>query len=405
MQAIIINKNKHSIDRSLIDLDAIKIIETLQSHGYTAYLVGGSVRDLLVGQEPKDYDISTSAKPEEVKNIFKRNCLMIGRRFRLTHIRYGRKIFEVSTFRSGDNDADQLILRDNEWGSPEEDVQRRDFTINGLFYDVENDSIIDYVDGFKDVEKRILRSIGDPEKRFKQDPVRMIRLLKFMARLKFQPDQDSIDALAKLTQEIKKSAPARLLEEILRMLESGHAVSFFQLMVNYGILELLFPQITDFLNTPKKEKVFDLLNTVDQYHRQNRPKILKRSVLACCLLYPLVNETIHETLLLSDDNPHYGKIGTRVNQTLKNITLDSYIQFPKRMRASIDFIINSQYRFTPLHSKRKFKHARFLNQAEISVAISFLSIRSRSEDEIKEKYEYWKQCYLSRNKKQASEER
>lgn len=400
MQAQIIPKSQHSIDKSHIDPDAIKTIEALQSHGYTAYLVGGGVRDLLLGQSPKDYDISTSAKPEEVKGIFKRNCLMIGRRFRLAHVRFGRKIFEVSTFRSGDNDADHLIVRDNEWGTPEEDVLRRDFTINGLFYDLENESIIDYVGGFEDVKKRLLRSIGDPAKRFKQDPVRMMRLLKFMARLKFQPEEASIDALSKLTEEISKSAPARLLEEILRMLESGSSVPFFHLMVNYGILELLFPKISEFLNSPKKEEVFNLLRTVDQFHKQNSPKLLRRSVLASCLLYPLVDEAVRSKLLSKDENPHYGKVGSRIHLTLKDINLNSYVQFPKKLRASIDFIINAQYRFTPLHPKRKFKHAKFLSQPEISSALSFLSIRSKNEEIAEEKYPYWKQNYLSRSSKQ-----
>ncbi len=190
------------------------------------------MRDLVLKRKPKDFDISTSARPEQVKHVFQRSCLLIGRRFRLAHIRFGHKVIEVSTFRSGENDTD-LIIHDNEWGTPEEDVLRRDFTINGLFYNPADHSIIDYVNGWHDIQKGILRTIGDPFTRFKQDPVRMIRLLKFQARIKFNVETKTQKALLACRDEIFKSAPARILEEIFRMLESGSASPFFQLMLEF----------------------------------------------------------------------------------------------------------------------------------------------------------------------------
>ncbi|MFI5344679.1 MAG: hypothetical protein ACHQUC_10735 [Chlamydiales bacterium] len=182
---------EHGIDPALIDRDALYVLEKLRQAGFVAYLVGGSVRDLLIKRRPKDFDISTSARPEQVKVVFQRQCILIGRRFRLAHIRFGHKIIEVATFRAGENDSD-LITQNNVWGTAEQDVMRRDFTINGLFYDSSNHSIIDYVDGWEDVQKNLLRTIGDPKVRFKQDPVRLIRLLKFQARSNFKIDPEAI---------------------------------------------------------------------------------------------------------------------------------------------------------------------------------------------------------------------
>ncbi len=184
----------HSLPIDKIDPDALYVMEKLRAAGYVAYLVGGSVRDLLLNHIPKDFDISTSAEPEQIKKVF-RNCILIGRRFRLAHIRFGKKIIEVATFRSGDPDTDALIIRDNKWGSPEEDALRRDFTINGLFYDPATQTIIDYVDGYPDIQKRIIRTIGQPFIRFRQDPVRMLRLLKFQARFNLEVDPPSRIAL------------------------------------------------------------------------------------------------------------------------------------------------------------------------------------------------------------------
>ena len=181
MQPKIYSIDEHRLPHEKIDDQAYYVIMKLRNNGHKAYLVGGGVRDLLINVRPKDFDISTSATPEEVKKCF-RNCILIGRRFRLAHVRFGKKIIEVATFRAGETENIDLIVRDNIWGTEEEDVLRRDFTINGLFYDPENHTIIDYVNGYEDIEKKIIRTIGNPSVRFKQDPVRMIRLLKFYAR-------------------------------------------------------------------------------------------------------------------------------------------------------------------------------------------------------------------------------
>lgn len=227
--------DQHEIDINMVDPNALYVIQKLQDAGYSAYLVGGSVRDLLVNKVPKDFDISTSAKPEEIKQIFKRQCLLIGRRFRLAHIRFGKKVIELSTFRSGVNEG-ELILHDNIWGTEEEDVLRRDFTINGLYYNPSTQTVIDYIGGLEDIHQGILCTIGDPIVRFKQDPVRMLRLLKFRARFGFKIEPHTRKALVLCRNEIVKSSPARILEEIYRMLESGASAPFFNSWKNRGFL-------------------------------------------------------------------------------------------------------------------------------------------------------------------------
>ena len=211
MQPKIYTIDHHQISPDKIDQHAFYVIQKLREAGHKAYLVGGGVRDLLLSQSPKDFDVSTSAKPEEIRSLF-RNAILIGRRFRLAHVRFGKKVIEVATFRAGETGTAELIVRDNVWGTEEEDVLRRDFTINGLFYNPESGEVIDYVGGYPDLEKRILRTIGEPEVRFSQDPVRMIRLLKFCARFNFEIERPTFEALLNCKKEILKSSSARVLE-------------------------------------------------------------------------------------------------------------------------------------------------------------------------------------------------
>ena len=285
VQLKIFHASDHDIDPSQIDDDAVYVLKKLREAGFLAFLVGGSVRDLLLKKTPKDFDISTSAKPEEIKAVFQRQCLLIGRRFRLAHIRFKHKIIEVSTFRSGENESD-LILHDNIWGTPEEDVLRRDFTINGLFYDPVEHVVIDYVGGWNDIHKHTLRTIGNPVIRFKQDPVRMIRLLKFKARFGFHVDAEAERALDLCCEEILKSSQARVLEEIMRMLESGASEPFFRLMHQKGVIELLFPCLKHFLDGSEGEKIYQLLEAADRLNLKSERRPLDRAILAACLFFP-----------------------------------------------------------------------------------------------------------------------
>jgi poly(A) polymerase len=378
----------HEIDHSLIDSDALYVINKLKGAGFVAYLVGGGVRDILAKKFPKDFDISTSARPEQIKQLFSRNCLLIGRRFRLAHVRFGRKIIEVSTFRSGENESD-LIIHDNQWGSPEEDVMRRDFTINGLFYDPSTHTVIDYVGGWDDIHQKILRTIGNPFIRFKQDPVRMIRLLKFQARFNFDIVPEAKDALYKCKEEIIKSSPARILEEIFRMLESGYSSPFFHLMTKSGILELLFPCLTHFLEGKHGEEVYAYLASADQLNAKDPKNLLDRSLLISCLLYPILEHELRRQYLDKGVIPHIGEIMLLTSSLIKGFVTSSFSHFPKRHSSTMGFILATQFRLTPPSGKRH-PRPKVIRNKEFSLALTFLQIRSLVDQKLVESYQYWK---------------
>src|SRR5688572_17457341 len=244
-----------ALARGSIDADADRVVRRLARSGFKAYLVGGCVRDLLLGRKPKDFDVATSATPNEIKALF-RNCRIIGRRFRLAHVFFGAKIIETSTFRANPRDDEDeagtelLIRRDNVFGTETEDARRRDFTVNGLFYDVEREEVIDHVDGLPDLEARLMRTIGDPDIRFQEDPVRMLRAIKFAARLNFGFEPATWRALLRWRSEISKCAPPRLLEEMHRLMRGGAARRSFELMVETGVLAVLSPYLAGLLEGP-----------------------------------------------------------------------------------------------------------------------------------------------------------
>jgi poly(A) polymerase len=245
-EPVVVARDGHSVSRRNIDGDALKVLNRLNRFDHTAYLVGGGVRDLLLRRKVKDFDIATSAHPNEVKKLF-RNCRLVGRRFRLAHILFrGGKVIEVSTFRrhAGFGDADDLLIKsDNTFGNAEEDALRRDFTVNGLFYNIADFTVIDYVGGLKDIEAKVIATIGKPGIRFREDPIRMLRALRFAARLGFTLAPATARALEKHRKEVWKAAVQRILEEILRMLQQGSAADSFRLMDETGFLKVLLPRL------------------------------------------------------------------------------------------------------------------------------------------------------------------
>ncbi len=245
---VILPRDRHQVSRKGIDPDALKILYRLRRFNHTAYLVGGGVRDLLLGLPVKDFDISTSAQPNELRKIFA-NCRLVGRRFRLAHILFRGKFIEVSTFRKGSDydlaeGEDLLIRSDNTFGTPEEDAFRRDFTINGLFYSIEDFSVIDHVGGLADLERRVIRTIGDPNVRLREDPIRMLRAVRLAARLDFQIDPETLAAIGDHRAEIWKGATPRILEELHRMLREGASRRSFVLLMETGLLDMLLPELS-----------------------------------------------------------------------------------------------------------------------------------------------------------------
>ncbi|HMD35307.1 MAG TPA: polynucleotide adenylyltransferase PcnB [Vicinamibacterales bacterium] len=298
----IIPREQHSISRRDIDADALKVLYRLRQYNHTAYLVGGSVRDLLLARRPKDFDIGTSAHPYQVKKLF-RNCWIIGRRFRLAHVKFGPKVIEVATFRrqveAGEEvvadgipapdpttpEGAQLIHHDNTFGSPEEDAFRRDFTINALFYDIATFSIIDYVGGLDDLHARVVRSIGEPDVRLCEDPVRMLRAIGLSARLGFAVEPRLLDAIRRHRHEIAKSSPARMLEEYYKILRAGSSEQAFRGLADVGLLE----PISTELHAGASDALWRSLAALDAYRREFAafPDTLTNAILLGTLLVPL----------------------------------------------------------------------------------------------------------------------
>jgi poly(A) polymerase len=321
VEPTIVPRAEHAISRRDIDPAALKVLYKLHEHNYVAYLVGGSVRDLLLNRRPKDFDVGTSAHPHQIKKLF-RNCWIIGRRFRLAHVKFGPKTIEVATFRrqvqsaeltaeaeiadagpeeviapeeslplevedSGRRqarDRDRLIQRDNTYGTPEEDAFRRDFTVNALFYDIGTFAIIDYVGGLDDLEARLIRCIGDPEVRFLEDPVRMLRAVVLAARLQFSIDEPILDAITVHRHEIAKSAPARLLEEYYKILRSGHAAAAMRQLRDTGLMKEISPELA-----AGSQLVWEHVAALDRFRErfESTPDSLTNAILAGSLLYPL----------------------------------------------------------------------------------------------------------------------
>ena len=300
---LIVPRAEHSLSRRQVDPEALKVLYRLQQGNFTAYLVGGSVRDLLLGRKPKDFDIGTSAHPYEVKKLF-RNCWIIGRRFRLAHVRFGDKTIEVATFRrqvsmeeaaeaevvveaaaGAGSGHDRFVHRDNTFGTPEEDAFRRDFTINALFYDIATFSIIDYAGGLEDLRAGLIRSIGDPMVRFQEDPVRMLRAVTLAARLGFAIDKPVDDAIAARREDIARSAPARLMDELYKLLRSGAAERAFRMLAERRLLE----PISSELQARAADSLWASLAAVDAYRLrfESAPDTLTNAVLLGSLLVPL----------------------------------------------------------------------------------------------------------------------
>jgi tRNA nucleotidyltransferase/poly(A) polymerase len=298
----IVPREEHPISRRDIDSDALKVLYRLRQYEYIAYLVGGSVRDLLLGRHPKDFDIGTSAHPYQVKKLF-RNCWIIGRRFRLAHVKFGQKVIEVATFRrqvaAGEEvvqdgvpapdpttpEGEHLIHRDNTFGTPEEDAFRRDFTINALFYDIATFSIIDYVGGLEDLRAGVVRSIGDPDVRLKEDPVRMIRAIALAARLDFTIEPALLASIRAHRREIAKSSLPRLLEEYYKILRAGSSEKAFRGLAEVGLLQPISAE----LHRGAAEPLWQALASLDAYRRRfdSTPDSLSNGILLGTLLVPL----------------------------------------------------------------------------------------------------------------------
>jgi len=274
-----------------IDLDAVKVLRRLQRNDFKAYLVGGCVRDLLLKRSPKDFDIATDARPRQIKRLF-RNSRIIGRRFRLVHIHFGPHVLEVATFRAPpvtDGDEDDLyIRRDNVFGTEEQDARRRDFTINGLFYDVHRARVIDHVNGVADLRAGLLRTIGDPDVRLREDPVRILRAARFAGRLEFELTPDLQEAAFRHREDLRKAAPPRVLEEFYRLLSGHGSAHAFRVLQSVGALDVLLPEVA-----PPAEEFYAALERLEKESGGSRNGA-SQSLLLAVLLWDFVRERLRE---------------------------------------------------------------------------------------------------------------
>ncbi|PLK58707.1 polynucleotide adenylyltransferase [Candidatus Palibaumannia cicadellinicola] len=296
----IIPRNKHSISRKDISTNALKVLYRLSKAGFEAYLVGGCVRDILLGKKPKDFDITTNATPEEMRKLF-RNCRLVGRRFRLAHVIFGKEIIEVATLRGNHKVRDYkkqptcnngMILRDNIFGSIEEDAQRRDFSVNSIYYSVADFTLRDYTGGLKDLREGTIRLIGDPEIRYREDPVRMLRAVRFAAKLNMTISEETANPIIKLATLLANIPPARLFDEALKLLQAGYGEPTYRLLCKYQLFKSLFPLIsrkfTEYGDSYMENMISRVLINTDQ--RLHNTKLVNPALFFAALLwYPLLD--------------------------------------------------------------------------------------------------------------------
>jgi poly(A) polymerase len=407
VEPTIVPRSAHPISRRQIDPDALKVLYRLHEHNYVAYLVGGSVRDLLLDRRPKDFDIGTSAHPHQVKKLF-RNCWIIGRRFRLAHVKFGTKTIEVATFRrqidaattpeaeiaeaeqaelnggappaaAADDEAveldtrralDRLIQRDNTYGTPEEDAFRRDFTVNALFYDIGTFSIIDYVGGLEDLNSRLIRCIGVPDVRFLEDPVRMLRAVVLAARLEFTIDTPILESIEIHKHEIARSAPARLLEEYFKILRSGHASEAFGQLRRTGLLKAITPELDQ-----AGDPLWSAISALDRYRARfaGAPDTLTNGILAGTLLQPL------------------GLVGRRQRfsaDPLERRVELGLLPIPRRDIERLQQIITMQHRLLDVHAPHRAQRS-LLHRSTFAEAVTWLEIHGGRPDVVN----HWRQLH------------
>jgi poly(A) polymerase len=385
-QPTIVARSEHVISRANISPGALKVLYRLKDAGFQAFLVGGAVRDLLLEHQPKDFDIATDAHPEEVRRIF-RNCRLIGRRFHLAHVRFGHEIIEVATFRAAHTEMDEdhgvdeaehrvldehgRILRDNLYGTIEEDVWRRDFTANALYYSIEDFSIWDYVGGVQDARDRVLRLIGDPATRYREDPVRMLRAARFAAKLDFTLHPGTEAPIGELAYMLDRMPPARLFDETMKLMLSGHAVRSFEWLVRLDLLQHLMPDIADALtaapDSPAARLVQYGLESTDD--RISEDKSVTPTFLFAVLLWPAI---LHE---LGTPNGELPDDPQRLLDACDRVTGRQLrrIAVPKRFSLPMRELFMLQTRFERRSGRRAL---RLLEHPRFRAAYDFLRLRA-----------------------------
>lgn len=386
----IIPRAEHTLSRSQVSPHALKVLYRLKEAGFQAYLVGGSVRDLLLNNHPKDFDVATDAHPEEVHTLF-RNCILIGRRFRLAHIRFRDEIVEVATFRQDPNTHTEqgLLLHDNVYGTLEEDAWRRDFTVNALYYRIDDFAVVDYCGGMQDLAQKTIRMIGDPVERYQEDPVRLLRAVRFAGKLGFTIEPKTAKPLKELAYLLTQVSPSRLFEESLKLLLNTHVLNIFHLLTQYDLLKQLFPSTAVLLKHPNHHPVNQFLENAmrNSAERLTQGKtITPVFILAVLLWYPLLQH-LHATN--SDHLPPTLVIDDAIRQTLKAQL--RVMTIPKRFTNSMAEVWRLQFRMQK--AKRRAAISKILAHPRFRAAYDFLLLRAQSGEKVQELAQRWTQLH------------
>ena len=384
---VVVDRSDHSISRRRIPENVLKVLYRLHRSGYRAYLCGGSVRDLLMSRQPKDFDIATDAHPAEIRRLF-RNSRIIGRRFRLVHIIFQDMIVEVSTFRreperGSEENAELLITDDNTFGSPLQDARRRDFTINALFYNIADFSVIDYVEGLDDLNQKSVRVIGDPDIRFREDPVRMMRAIEFASRLNFEIERATYDAILRHRNEILKASPPRVSEEILDLLRRGWSRGAFRLMVDSGLLEPLLPEVYRAIAADRTPYFWKMLEVLDRTVQSDRK--ISDAVLLCVLLLPWVMDELEQE---EKRRPRLriGEAIVFIRELIQPVCVR--MALPASTRHHIEQALETLWRLLEPPSDRRAQ-LRFVYREPFHDALSLLELYALSSGKYVEIYRQW----------------
>lgn len=402
-EPLVIPRGEHGISRKQFSPNAIKVLYRLKDGGYDAYLVGGCIRDVLLGQQPKDFDVVTNATPEQVKKLF-RNCRLIGRRFRLAHIVFGREIIEVATMRGhheAQEDKNQIsqssehgqLLRDNVFGSIEEDAERRDFSINALYYSINDFCVYDYANGLAAIKAKQIELIGDPETRYREDPVRMLRAVRFATKLDMQIAPASEKPITELASLLDNIPPARLFEEILKLFLNGKAQQNFIMLRQYGLFKSLFPELDRILDKKPGglEETFIKQMFANTDIRINADKkVTPAFVFAALLWFPLIERT--EKIRRQEQLSEYDAFAQAINKVLSENA--QHIAVPKRFTLGARDIWHIQQRLDKRAGQRAY---RLTQQPRFKAAYDFLLLRvDAGETEHTELAQWWTQ-YLGQD--------
>ncbi len=395
----IVPRDEHNISRRDISENALKVLYRLNKSGFEAFLVGGGVRDLLLDKKPKDFDITTNATPDQVRKLF-RNCRLVGRRFRLAHVMFGPEIIEVATFRghheqyeeTDDKNVSQqalngMLLRDNIFGTIEDDAQRRDFTINSLYYGVADFTVRDYTGGLRDLQNGIIRLIGDPETRYREDPVRMLRAVRFAAKLDMKISPETAEPIPRLATLLQEIPPARLFEESLKLLQAGYGYATYKKLCEYQLFQPLFPliarQFTEAGDSPMEHILLQVLKNTD--HRlHNDQRVNPAFLFAAMLWYPVIEHA--QKLAQEGGLTYYDAFSLAMNDVLDEQCRT--LAIPKRITTLVRDIWALQLRLSRRQGKRAHK---LMEHPKFRAAFDLLALRADVEQhrELQSLTEWW----------------